>query len=313
MRPATIDYEYEIVCVDTEQHRAGLACCYLLRSGDAYAFIDCGTSLSVPGLLDVLRQRGIAREQVAYVIPTHVHLDHAGGAGLMLRELPNAQLVIHPRGARHMRDPSKLINSASVVYGAENMTALYGEILPVPQARVLVADDNFTLDFNGRELLFIDAPGHARHHFAVWDARSRGWFTGDVFGLSYREFDGPQGAFLFPTTTPVQFQPEAWLTTLERLLATHPAWAYLTHYGRVGNIAKLAGDLRRGLADYQRLARAQAQSPQRHAAIKQALMQLALQEVAALQAPVTPAQARELLAFDMELNTQGLEVWLDRK
>jgi glyoxylase-like metal-dependent hydrolase (beta-lactamase superfamily II) len=313
MPPNTLDYSDDITCIDTEQQRAGMACCYLLRGGDRYAFIECGTSLSVPGLLNVLQQRGIAREQIAYVIPTHVHLDHAGGVGRMLRELPNAKLVVHPRGARHMIDPSKLIAGATAVYGAEHMAAMYGEILPAPEARVIVAEDDFKLDLNGRELWFIDAPGHASHHFAVWDARSRGWFTGDVFGLSYREFDGPNGPYLLPTTTPVQFDPAAWMHTLDRLLAADPQWIYLTHYGRIGNVAKLAADLRRGLAEYQQLAAHYRTDANRHQSLKRALTEHELAKIAALNSPVDAEEARELLELDMDLNAQGLEVWLDRK
>lgn len=311
--PKTIEYSHNISCIDTEQVRPGLACCYLLRSGDRYAFVECGTSLSVPGLLRVLEHRGIAPEQVAYVMPTHVHLDHAGGAGLLMSKLPEAQLVMHPRGARHMIDPSKLIEGATAVYGAKAVAAMYGEILPVPESRVIVADDNFRLDFSGRQLLFLDAPGHARHHYAIWDAESRGIFSGDVFGLSYREADGPLGPFLFPTTTPVQFEPEAWMQTLDRFLALDPAYVYLTHYGRVGNVAHLAHVLRRGIANYERLARHHAAAPDRHQKIKDALTAHALEELRALSAPLSEAQARELLGFDMELNTQGLEVWLDRQ
>ncbi len=311
--PPTIDYSHGISCIDTEQVRPGMACCYLLRSGDLYAFIECGTSLSVPGLLRVLEHRGIAPEQVAYVMPTHVHLDHAGGAGLLMSRLPQARLVMHPRGARHMIDPSKLIEGASAVYGAKAVAAMYGEILAVPEQRVIVAGDGYRLDFSGRELLFLDAPGHARHHYAIWDKESRGIFSGDVFGLSYRETDGPHGPFLLPTTTPVQFEPEAWVQTLDRLMVLDPAYVYLTHYGRVGNIAQLAHVLRRGIANYERLARQHAAAPDRHQKIKDALTGHALEELRAMSAPLSEAQARELLQFDMELNTQGLEVWLDRQ
>ncbi len=310
--PRITDYPHHISCIDTELLRPGLACCYLLRSGDRYAFVECGTALSVPGLMRVLEQRGIAPEQVSYVMPTHVHLDHAGGAGQLLRRLPDARLVIHPRGARHMIDPTKLIEGATAVYGAENLAAMYGEIVPVPEDRVIVANDGFKLDFSGRELLFLDAPGHARHHYAIWDAESRGIFSGDVFGLSYREADGPMGPYLFPTTTPVQFEPEAWNLTLDRFLALDPAYVYLTHYGRVGNVRELAHRLRRGLVAYQRMARQHAAAPDRHAAIKEALMAHALRELQAMNAPLSEQQARDLLAFDMELNTQGLEVWLDK-
>jgi glyoxylase-like metal-dependent hydrolase (beta-lactamase superfamily II) len=311
--PKTVEYNHNVLCIDTELVRPGLACCYLLRSGNRYAFVDSGTSLSVPGLLAVLQQRGIAREDVAYVMPTHVHLDHAGGAGMLLRHLPQAQLVIHPRGARHMIDPAKLIEGATAVYGTAGMASLYGEIVPVPEARVIVAEDGYKLDFSGRELLFLDAPGHAQHHYAIWDAESRGVFSGDVFGLSYRESDGPDGPYILPTSTPVQFDPEAWNRTLDRLLQHDPAYVYLTHYGRVGNVPKLAHDLRRGIACYVRLARQHAGDADRHTAIRQALTQQALHELQAMNCPLSEQQLRQLLEFDMELNASGLEIWLDRQ
>lgn len=313
MLPQTIDYDADITCIDTEQVRPGLAAAYLIRGGDQYAFIECGTSLSVPGLLAVLEARGIAREQLAYVMPTHVHLDHASGAGLLMRELPAARLVVHPRGARHLIDPSKLIEGASAVYGAENLPKLYGEILPVPEARVLVAEDNYELDLGGRPLRFIDAPGHARHHYAIWDATSRGWFTGDTFGISYRETDDAAGPYLFPTTTPVQFEPDAWRNTLDRFLAVGPEAAFLTHYGRVGNFVKLAEDLRRGLDHYERIGLSLIDAPNRHEQLKVALLQLALEELRARGNTLTATEAGALLAMDIELNAQGLGVWLDKR
>lgn len=310
--PHRFEYDDGIVCIDTEQVRPQMACCYLIRGGDEYAFVECGTAHSVPGLLVTLDALGIRREQVRYIMPTHVHLDHAGGAGLMMREMPQAQLVAHPRGAPHLIDPSKLIKGASAVYGAENMARLYGEILATEESRVIVAEDGFKLNLGGRELIIMDAPGHARHHYVVWDAQSRGLFTGDVFGLSYREFDGPQGPYLFPTSTPVQFEPEAWLKTLDKMMALYPSWAFLTHYGRIGALERLSVGLRTGLVVYQDVARRHAKAPMRQQAIKQALLELSLREARALESPLPDAEARKILDMDMELNAQGLEVWLDR-
>ena len=306
-----------IVCIDTEQHRPRMAACYLIGSDGHYAFVESGTSLSVPGLLDTLDELGIARDAVDYVMPTHVHLDHAGGAGALLRELPRARLVIHPRGARHMVDPSQLIAGATAVYGPGAMRATYGEIVPVPEARVVVADvapdRDFELMLGGRRLQFIDAPGHARHHCAIWDEASRGWFTGDVFGLSYREFDDAEGNYLIPTTSPVQFDPEAWNATLDRLLEKSPAHVYLTHYGRVDTVQALARGLREGLAAYQRIARAHAPAPDRHARLYADLMDYHLEQLRRRDNPLPEARARELLDIDVEVNAQGLEVWLDRQ
>ncbi|MGH8183970.1 MAG: MBL fold metallo-hydrolase [Rhodanobacteraceae bacterium] len=307
----------DIVCIDTEQVRPRMAACYLIGSDGHYAFVESGTSLSVPHLLQVLDELGIARTAVDYVMPTHVHLDHAGGAGMLLRELPNARLVIHPRGARHMIDPSQLIAGATAVYGPEAMLATYGEIVPVPESRVVIAEvaaeRDFSLTLGSRELLFIDAPGHARHHYAIWDAASRGWFTGDVFGLSYREFDHAGCNYLIPTTSPVQFDPEAWAVTLGRLLAKFPEHVYLTHYSRVDAVQELAGDLREGLTAYQRIAHTHAQAADRHARIYAGLMGFHLEQLRARKNPLPEARARELLDMDAEINAQGLEVWLDRE
>jgi glyoxylase-like metal-dependent hydrolase (beta-lactamase superfamily II) len=306
-----------IVCIDTAQHRPRMAACYLIGSDDHYAFVESGTSPSVPLLLETLAGLGVPREAVEYVMPTHVHLDHAGGAGALLRELPNAKLVVHPRGARHMIDPSVLIAGATAVYGQEAMRATYGEILPVPESRVIVAEvaagREFELQLGKRRLLFIDAPGHARHHYAIWDEASRGWFSGDVFGLSYREFDHAGRNYLIPTTSPVQFDPGAWETTLARILAPQPAHVYLTHYGRVDAVAELAGELRAGLAAYQRIARANAAAQDRHARLYAELMDFHLGQLRERGNPLAGARARELLDIDVEINAQGLEVWLDRE
>jgi glyoxylase-like metal-dependent hydrolase (beta-lactamase superfamily II) len=310
--PPLIEYAHGVTCVDTLQERRGLACCYLVRRGKEYAFIEAGTALGVPRLLALLEARGIARDSVRYVIPTHVHLDHAGGVGLLMRELSSAKLVVHPRGARHLIDPSKLIAGAQAVYGAAAVQRMYGEILPVPEARVIVADDGARLPLGETELQFIDSPGHARHHFCVWDATSRGFFTGDTFGLSYRDFDGPGGPFLFPTTTPVQFEPDAWMQTLDRLMSFAPQRMYLTHFGCVEDVARLAQVLRAGIQRYRSIAEQLPKLPNRHAVLVEALAADALRELAILDAPVSEARARKLLAFDMELNAQGLEVWLAR-
>lgn len=306
------DLGHGIRCIDTLQDRPGLACCYLIEHQGEAALIECGTAPGVPGLLATLESLGLRREQVRYLIPTHVHLDHAGGAGLLMRELPQARLVVHPRGARHLIDPSKLIAGATAVYGADVVRAMYGEILPIESSRVIEADDGARVALGDRELLFVDTPGHARHHFSVWDAQSRGFFTGDTFGLSYRVFDGPNGAYLLPTTTPVQFEPEAWEQTLDRYLSFAPQRMYLTHYGCVENVPQLASELRQGLRDYQALARKAPAGNARHQALTAALLAHSLDALRQKRSPAAEAFARDWLALDMDLNAQGLEVWLDK-
>jgi glyoxylase-like metal-dependent hydrolase (beta-lactamase superfamily II) len=259
-----------------------------------------------------LAQKGIPAEAVRFIILTHVHLDHASGAGAAMRAFPNAQLVVHPRGARHMIDPSKLIAGATEVYGAQAMADMYGDILPVDAARVIETHDGYSLDFNGRVLEFMDTPGHARHHHCIWDARSQGWFTGDTFGLAYPECTIDGRAFVFPTTSPVQFDPVALRTSVEHLLARDPQAMYLTHYGRVGGVAVLGRALLSRIDAHVSIARAAAgKGEQRKQALLDGLGRLLMDELHAHGSELTRDQAMVVWGLDIELNAQGLEVWLD--
>jgi glyoxylase-like metal-dependent hydrolase (beta-lactamase superfamily II) len=247
--------------VDTHYVLPELAGAWLMEHRGRAAFVECNTSLAVPHLLAALRERGLARDAVDWVIVTHVHLDHAGGAGALLRELPAARLVVHPSGAKHLIDPSRLIAGATAVYGEARMAELYGEIQAVPADRVQTPDDDQVIELAGRRLELLHTPGHAWHHLAVHDPHSRGVFTGDVFGLAYRALTTPQGPFLFPTTAPTQFAPEAMLASIARIEALAPRWIYLTHYGALAWSARLPEDLRGLLADWMGRARALAAAP----------------------------------------------------
>ena len=298
--------------IDTAFQRDHFDAAYLVVENGRGAFIDCGTNHSVPYLLTALQQAALAPEHVDFVIVTHVHLDHAGGAGLLMQHLPNATLVAHPRAAPHLIDPAKLIAGATAVYGEEEIQRSYGAIQPVPEARVRVVEDGETIMLAGRPLLSIDTPGHARHHHCLWDARSRCWFTGDTFGLSYRELDGPQGAFILPTTTPVQFEPSALKASIARMLAYAPDGMYLTHYGRVDDVPRLAQALYEQIDAMVAIADACEGRADRHRCIAAGLSALYLERAHALQVPLADEDVLRLLAMDIELNAQGLGVWLDR-
>jgi glyoxylase-like metal-dependent hydrolase (beta-lactamase superfamily II) len=311
--PALEDLGDGIAAIDTGHVRPFFDASHLVVERGRAAFVDVGTNHSVPGLLAVLEAKGIRPEAVEYVIVTHVHLDHAGGAGEMMRRLPAARLVAHPRGARHMVDPSKLWAGATAVYGEEAMRRNYGELVPVDASRVLEAPEGATVELGGRPLRFLDTPGHARHHFCVWDEASRSMFTGDTFGLSYRELASGRGAFVLPTTTPVQFEPEALLASIDRLVGYRPAAMLLTHYSRVVEIERMAADLRRQTGELVALGRAQDGRPDRAARLREGVRELFLGWVRDHGTPLPAERAAELLALDVELNAQGLEVWLDRR
>jgi glyoxylase-like metal-dependent hydrolase (beta-lactamase superfamily II) len=301
-----------ITAIDTGFQRPLFDASHLLIENGRAAFVDVGTNASVPGLLAVLEAKGIGAAAVDYVILTHVHLDHAGGAGEMMRHLPAARLVVHPRGARHMIDPSMLVAGASDVYGRDVVRRTFGALVPVDPGRVIEAPEGFVLEVGSRPLAFLDTPGHARHHVCVWDEASRSFFTGDTFGLAYRELASDRGPFVLPTTTPVQFEPEVLKASIDRLLSRAPQAMILTHYSRVGGVERLAADLVARIDALVALGRAADGRPDRAAWLRAGMAELFLGWAATHGCPLPPERVRERLALDVELNAQGIETWLDR-
>lgn len=312
MRP-TQHHDHGVHTIDAGYLRPGLASIHCLVQDGRAALVDTGTQHSLPHLLATLQQLGVAPEAVDYVIATHVHLDHAGAAGALLAVCPQARLVVHPKGARHLIDPGKLIAGSIAVYGEEWFHRLYGEILPAPAERVIEAGEGHQIDFRGRRLTFLDTPGHARHHFCIHDSLSNSLFTGDTFGISYRELDVAGRPFLFPTTTPVQFEPEALHASIDRLAGYGAEAAFLTHYGRVADLPALAPGLHRLLEQFTQLTReAGGEGAARHAALKARIETCLLEAARAHGVTLEASSLSELLAGDVELNTQGLLVWKDR-
>ena len=298
--------------IDTGFHRDRFDAAYLVADGGRAAFVDTGTAFAVPRLLAALDALGIRRAAVDFVIATHVHLDHAGGVGQLMLALPAATLVVHPRGARHMIDPFALWQGALAVYGAEPMARAYGELLPVPEERVRSTSDGETIHLAGRPLVFAHTPGHALHHHCIWDARSQGWFTGDNFGMAYPEFNVDGRAFIFPTTTPVQFDPDAMRASVARLLAAAPQQMFLTHYSRIRHVPDCAERLLAMIDATVAAALARRNASDRHAAIGAALMALYADGARAFGVTLSDVRIAELLHDDVALNAAGLIAWLDR-
>ena len=301
-----------IYAFDSGYVRPVLAAIHAIVEDGRVAFVDTGTNHSLPNALEALSRLGLSVDAVDYVILTHIHLDHAGGAGRMMGAFPNARLVVHPRGARHMAEPARLVAGVTAVYGEAYVRQMYGEIMPVPSARIVEAPDGHVVTLAGRELLCIDTPGHARHHICVVDRKTGGIFSGDMFGLSYREHDVDGRPFIFPTTTPSQFEPEAMHASIDRLLAFSPEAIYLTHYSRVDNVAALAADLHRRLSAMTDIALALRDSgADRHVRLKEALAGYLLDELREHGCPLPEGTALGIWDTDLELDAQGLEVWMD--
>ncbi len=306
------DYGNGIIAFDAGYVRPLLASIHLLTENGRAAFIDTGTNDSLPNALAALKKLGLGVDAVDYVILTHIHLDHAGGAGAMMQAFPQAKLVIHPRGARHMAEPAKLVAGVSVVYGSEYVQRVYGEILPVPPERIISVVEGQTISLAGRNLICLDTPGHARHHICIVDEKTGGIFTGDMFGLSYRELDVEGRQFVFPTTTPSQFEPEAMRESIDRLLALKPTAMYLTHYGQLYDVAMQGVNLRRRLDAVVKLALAECNSgASRHVQLKAAMFQYLIKELREHGCTLPEQTLLDNWETDIELDTQGLDIWLD--
>jgi len=307
-----LEYEGGILALDSGMVRPQMAACYLLETDAAVAVVETGNNDSADRILRVLDLRGRRREEVSHVIVTHVHLDHAGGAGKLMQHLPNARLAVHPRGARHVIDPSRLEASARAVYGDKEFDAMYGTLVPVPEDRVLVMEDGDSLEVGKRRLDFIDTPGHARHHFCIWDEQTRGWFTGDTFGISYRELDTSNGPFIFPTSTPIQFDPPALIASIQRMLEKQPANMYLTHFGRVQDLKRLSADMISSVETFAVLGERFENSENRQHDISTAMMNWLMERARNHGVQCSDDDLREIFAGDVLLNTQGIEFWLDQ-
>ena len=311
--PHITTFDCGIVAIDTEYARPMQDASHLIVEGGRGAFVDTGVNSSVPLLMAALQQRDLDPGDVDYVFLTHIHLDHAGGAGQLLQRLPNARCVVHPRGAPHMIDPAKLIAGTEAVYGKQQTQEMYGTIQAIDAERIEVAEDGQRYELNGRELQTFYTEGHARHHYCLNDPTSKGVFTGDSFGVSYRELDTDAGEFIFPTTTPVHFDPEEAHKSVDRIMSYEPEHVYLTHYSQVGNLAKLAADMHKGIDALVSMALANANAKERTEALQTAVFEHWAEGLSDHGFKADRDTMWSILNIDVKLNTQGIEVWLDRQ
>lgn len=311
MLAATHHYGDGIYVVDSGFIGANLVAIHLIVEKGRVAIVDTAVNATVPRLLHELAGLGLTVAQVDYVILTHVHLDHAGGAGQLMAAFPAARLVVHPRGARHMIDPSKLIAATYDVYGRDNAIRMYGEIPPISAARVIEASDQTVIHLAGRELLLLDSPGHAKHHICIRDSHTGHIFTGDTFGLSHRQLDSGGRQFIYPTTTPSQFDPDALHRTVDMIAGFKPSALYVTHFGQVHDIPRLAADMHRLIDAQVEIALWEKDcGADRYERIRSGMCQLVAAEAEAQGWELRGNAAIEFLSFDIALNAKGIDIWL---
>lgn len=310
--PIYYDLAEQISCIDTRHIRDDFVAAYLIQSGDELAFVDTGCFLSVPNLLAVLSAKNLQPAQVRYIFVTHIHLDHAGGAGELARFCPNAQVVVHEKGAYHLEQPAKLKAGVLAVYGETFFKQHLGDITPTPPTQIRVANVGYSPEdiyLGKRKLTLINSPGHANHHYCIWDEQSGGMFSGDTLGVSYHELN-THGVLILPPTSPSQFSPEIWLKTIDMLMQYQPKKAYLTHFNTLEFSPEITQQLKNHIHEFCQIAIEHqdiSQKNLRHQAIKKTLTAYLL----ALLPLVLPKKAQQVLKGDIEICAQGLGVWLD--
>ncbi|MDP1823311.1 MAG: MBL fold metallo-hydrolase [Archangium sp.] len=297
-----------LVTIDCEYVMPQLAASYLREEGGEVAFIEANTTHALPRLLAALERQGLAAEAVKYVIVTHVHLDHAGGASALMRACPNATLLAHPRAARHLIDPTRLVASARHVYGEEAFERLYGTIEAIDAARVRALEDGERVTLGGAPLHFLHTRGHANHHFVVHDEAKQVVYTGDAFGLVYPALQRGQ-RFAYPSTSPTDFDGAAAIASVKRVVELKPRAVALTHFGMFEDVQPIADQLIRWLELSTRMAEQGAKSGDDVGTLEQRFKWQLDQEfeLAASRSGLKLNEAdRQLIRFDSELNGQGL-------
>ncbi|MCY0878287.1 MAG: MBL fold metallo-hydrolase [Firmicutes bacterium] len=306
---ATFRAADEVYGIDLfEEGRPGRSSAYLIR-GREPILVETGSANSQEALWSGLAELGVGPEDLRHVVVTHVHLDHAGGAGQTMARATKALLHCHPRAARHLADPRRLEAGARAVYG-ERLDAMFGPILPVAADRIVVHEDESALKTRDRILRFYDTPGHAKHHTCVVDEATRGIFSGDTIGIRYvPSYTGWDFVYGFPTTTPSDFDPEVMLETLDRLEALNLRAVYHTHYGVTEPAREAFQFSRRGLRRIQQILPLLSDAST-YEEVAEALGRQVREDLASQGHPGVDVAP---LALDLMLNSQGILVYLQKR
>lgn len=299
-----------IITVDTHHVRPNLDASHFIVDNGRVAIVDTGTALGLPYLLTALQDLEIELSAVDYVLLTHIHLDHAGGVGLLLSKLPNAKLIVHPRGARHMIDPAKLVAATIEVYGESFFKSTYGPVVPVAAERVISSDDGYLLTVGNRKISVWYTPGHALHHQVFVDHQANVVIAGDAFGVSYREFDVNGRAFIMPATTPSHFNPEQMIASIERITAWQPKAIYVTHYSRISEVPRLADELKSAISRWAEITKSVYAAGGKYVDLKSAISADVMHSLNQHNDIRSTADRLDLLSMDIELDTQGLWHWV---
>lgn len=288
---------------------------YLRVAGDECAFIETHTSHAQPRLLAALEAHGKRPEDVRWIVVTHAHLDHASGAGSLLARCPNATLLAHPRAARHLIDPSKLVASATSVYGEKRFAELYGKIEPIPQERVRALGDGETFELGDATLRVLHTAGHAKHHFVIDDPAAGSVYTGDSFGLVYPALQKNGVRFAIATTSPTDFDPVEARKSIDRIVALGERAACLTHFDEIRDVAEVARQLHAWIDRSERWRDEAAKSSEPVADMTTRIqneLRKAIDDDTRSRGLVFGDAEWKVLSLDIELNAQGIAFVADK-
>lgn len=289
----------DLVLIDTHHRQTPQAVAVYLLKGPRPALIECGPASTLETVLQGIRAAGVDPQDLQALAVTHIHLDHAGAAGVLARTIPHLAVYVHPLGAPHLIDPSKLISSAGRLYGPD-LPRFFGEIAPVPAERVHVLHDGDRVELGMRQIVAIDTPGHARHHHAYWDAARRDLFTGDVAGVAL-----PGARYVRAPTPPPELDVPAWHASLARLRPLGARRLLLTHFGGHEWVPDLLDQLDSYLDKVLDLVRAALDQGQDEEAIVQHLTTYIRREMDALGGGSRDG-ARDETIIPVRLNVKGL-------
>ncbi|PJE04538.1 MAG: MBL fold hydrolase [Leptospira sp.] len=308
-------FDSSIYTIDCEYVESGVAAAYLIQEGDRLCFIENNTNYAIPKLLAKVSDLGLSLDNVDYCMITHVHLDHAGGSGLLMQHCKNASLLAHPKAARHIIHPTRLIESSKTVYGEDVFKQLYGDIIPVPESRVRIMQDEEILAWGNRRFTFLYTRGHANHHFCIYESFSKVIFTGDAFGIAYPSIGDEDHRFIFPTTTPTDYDVKEAYKSLDKIVNTGADFACLTHFGAVDNLSELKKDLVYGYKEMQKIAEASLTLKDQEAMQSYCEIQIRkfLYDFAETKEVSLSIKQKNFLENDIRLNASGLAFWANRE
>lgn len=250
----------------------GRTCGYLVKGATGWLLLETGPASSLDKIVEAAKTLGIKEQEILYIGVTHIHIDHAGGLGATAKRFPRAKVLVHHKGARHMVDPSRLIKGATDVWGEEKMK-IFGQIIPVPEERVIPVKEGDEIDLGNRRITVWDTPGHARHHVCFHDSKTNGLFTGDAAGVYKPHLSNKLGRYVIRNATPPpDFDEDAMFQTLKRMALAELDVLYFTHFGSLEQPLQMIEQLIGQLALQMELARQYKGDPKGRLLLGKAMM-----------------------------------------